>query len=74
MLSMATAHLALYDTLADWEIGFLSATARDFFQAKLDYLTPDGAGVSSEGGMRVASDGVFAQRFDASGSWLIWTM
>lgn len=46
---------------ADWEIGFLSATARDFFQAKVDYLTPDGAGVSSEGGMRVASDGTFAQ-------------
>jgi putative intracellular protease/amidase len=54
---------------ADWEIGFLSATARDFFSAQLDYLTPNGEGVLSEGGMRVASDGSFAraesENFDA---------
>ena len=52
--------ILLNSDFADWETGFLAASARDFFDAQVDYLTPDGLSVVSEGGMRVASDGAFA--------------
>lgn len=53
----STLHLALLDTLADWEIGFLTAHlthgGRDL---RVVTVSPDGGPVTTMGGLRVAAD------------------
>jgi putative intracellular protease/amidase len=49
----------LNDAFADWEIGFLTASARDFFQTEVEYFSPRGGEVESEGGLRVRPVGGF---------------
>ncbi|MGV3624121.1 MAG: DJ-1/PfpI family protein [Archangium sp.] len=51
----------LNEAFADWEVGYLTASARDFLNGEVKYFTPHGKEATSEGGLRVASDG----RFDA---------
>jgi putative intracellular protease/amidase len=48
------------DAFADWETGFFSATARGFFEADVLHYSPRGQIVESEGGLRVAPSGSFA--------------
>lgn len=55
-----TLAVILIDRFADWEHGFLTAPIRDFFNGIVRFYSPDGAPVSSEGGMRAAADGAFA--------------
>lgn len=55
-----TLAVILIDRFADWEHGFLTAPIRDFFGGTVRFFTPDGAPVSSEGGMRAVADGAFA--------------
>ena len=52
-------HLAvlLIDRFADWEHGFLTAATQDFFGGRVRFYTPGAATMTSEGGMRPATDG-----------------
>ena len=68
----------LNEAFADWEVGYLTASARDFLGGEVKYFTPHGKEVTSEGGLRAASDGRFdevdAGKFGAiivcgSGKW-----
>ena len=47
----------LIDQFADWEHGILTSTLRDWLKGEVTFHTPGGAEVTSEGGMRAASDG-----------------
>lgn len=49
----------LNEAFADWEVGYLTAAARDFLGAEVKYFTPHGKEVTSEGGLRVLADGRF---------------
>ena len=50
----------LNDAFADWETGFLSASARDFFDTDVLHFSPNGDNVISEGGLDVTPSGAFA--------------
>jgi putative intracellular protease/amidase len=62
-----TISILLNDLFADWETGFFSASARDFFGAEVLHFSPRGGTVESEGGLRVTPAGAF-QDIDATGS------
>lgn len=49
----------LNEGFADWEVGYLAATARDFFDTDVLYYSPDGEAVSSGGGLVVKPAGAF---------------
>lgn len=49
----------LNDAFADWETGFLSATAHECFGADILHFSPQGHEVVSEGGLRVVPSGGF---------------
>ncbi len=51
--------ILLNDPFADWETGFLSASARDYFDAEVLHFSPDGGDVGSEGGLVVRPNGAF---------------
>lgn len=68
----------LIDKFADWEFGYLTSTVRDWLKGTVTFHTPAGNEVTSEGGLRAASDGAIedlkATDFDAlavigSGQW-----
>lgn len=44
---------------ADWEVGYLTSSARDFFDTDVWYYSPEGKKVTSEGGLCVKPDGAF---------------
>lgn len=46
----------LTESYADWEAGFLIATARPYLGVEITFVTPGGKAVTSMGGLRVASD------------------
>jgi putative intracellular protease/amidase len=52
--------ILLNDGFADWEVGYLAASLRDFFDTDVRYYSPDGKKVTSEGGLCVKPDGTFA--------------
>jgi putative intracellular protease/amidase len=62
-----TISVLLNDLFADWETGFFSASARDFFGAEVLHFSPRGGTVESEGGLRVTPAGAF-EDVDATGS------
>ncbi|MGE6743385.1 DJ-1/PfpI family protein [Allorhizobium pseudoryzae] len=66
---MARIAIALAPDYADWEIGLLSAVARSFLGADIVTATPDGAPVTSMGGLKVTPDCAYGdlapQNFDA---------
>jgi putative intracellular protease/amidase len=74
MLSMPTAHLAVYDTLADWEAGHLLAELRTgrFTGTPFDVVTvAEAAGpVTTMGGVRIVPDVLLAD-VDPAGSDLL---
>lgn len=49
----------LNQPFADWEVGYLTASARDFFDTDVLYFSPDGKKVTSEGGLVVKPTGSF---------------
>ena len=49
----------LNQPFADWEVGYLTASVRDFFDTDVLYYSPDGKKVTSEGGLVVKPDGAF---------------
>lgn len=49
----------LNQPFADWEVGYLTASVRDFFDTDVNYFSPDGKKVTSEGGLVVKPDGAF---------------
>jgi putative intracellular protease/amidase len=49
----------LNNAFADWETGYLTASARDFFSADVKYYSPHGGEVTSEGGLMVLPAGSF---------------
>lgn len=53
---MARIAIALTQDYADWEIGLLTAVARSFLGAEIVTASPDGAPVTSMGGLRVTPD------------------
>lgn len=44
---------------ADWEVGYLTSSVRDFFDTQVKYYSPAGKKVTSEGGLCVKPDGAF---------------
>jgi putative intracellular protease/amidase len=66
---MARIAIALTPDYADWEIGLLTAVARSFLGADIVTATPDGAPVTSMGGLKVTPDGAYGdlapENFDA---------
>lgn len=52
--------ILLLDPFADWEVGYFTASVRDFFGTDTAYYSPDGRPVSSEGGLMVHPQGAFA--------------
>jgi putative intracellular protease/amidase len=59
----------LNQAFADWETGFLSASAREVFAAEVLHFSPDGRDVTSEGGLTARVSGAYvdirAVDFDA---------
>jgi putative intracellular protease/amidase len=53
---MARLAIALTPAYADWEIGMLTAVARSFLGAEIVTASPDGAPVTSMGGLKVTPD------------------
>lgn len=53
---MARIAIALTPDYADWEIGLLTAVARSFLGATIITATPEGAPVTSMGGLKVTPD------------------
>lgn len=66
---MARIAIALAEDYADWEIGLLMAVARSFLGATIVTATPDGAPVTSMGGLTVTPDCAYGdlqpKEFDA---------
>ena len=52
--------ILLLDPFADWEVGYFTASVRDFFGADTAYYSPDGQSVCSEGGLAVQPQAAFA--------------
>ena len=75
MLSMTAAHLALYDTLADWEIGYLLVELRTgrFTSTKWDIVTVAESKelITTMGGLRILPDMVLTDLDPASSGLLI---
>ena len=75
MLSMAVAHLALYDTLADWEIGYLLVELRTgrFTGAQWDIVTvaESKEPITTMGGLRILPDMLLEDLDPASSGLLI---
>ncbi|SIP95339.1 Putative intracellular protease/amidase [Rhizobium sp. RU35A] len=61
--------IALTPDYADWEIALLTAVARSFLDVEIVFASPDGALVTSMGGLRVTPDCAYAgldpERFEA---------
>lgn len=61
--------IALTEDFADWEPALLTAVARGYLGVEIATASPDGAPVTSMGGMRIAPDIAYADldpgRFDA---------
>ncbi|MCY1664251.1 type 1 glutamine amidotransferase family protein [Rhizobium sp. SL86] len=66
---MARIAIALTPDYADWEIGLLTAVARSFLGADIVTASPDGAPVTSMGGLHVTPDSAYGdlapENFDA---------
>jgi putative intracellular protease/amidase len=75
MLSMNTAHVALYDTLADWEVGHLLAELRTgrFTRTRFDVVTVAESlePVTSMGGVRMVPDALLADLDPADSDILV---
>jgi putative intracellular protease/amidase len=75
MLSMNTAHVAIYDTLADWEVGHLLAELRTgrFTRARLDVVTvaESPEPITTMGGVRMLPDMVLANLDPADSDLLV---
>jgi putative intracellular protease/amidase len=75
MLSMNTAHVALYDTLADWEVGHLLAELRSgrFTGTRFDVVTVAESlePVTSMGGVRMVPDALLADLDPADSDILV---
>ena len=75
MLSMTTAHLALYDTLADWEIGYLLVELRTgrFTGTQWDIVTvaESKEPITTMGGLRILPDLLLEDLDPASSGLLI---
>lgn len=56
MSGKMTIGLVLLSPFADWEYGYLAASARDWFGLEVTTLSPGGAPVTSIGGLRVLVD------------------
>jgi putative intracellular protease/amidase len=52
--------ILLLDPFADWELGYFTASVRDFFETDTRYYSGDGRNVTSEGGLLVQPAGAFA--------------
>jgi putative intracellular protease/amidase len=55
----ARTDILLLDPFADWELGYFTASVRDFFQTDTRYYSGDGQSVTSEGGLLVQPAGAF---------------
>jgi putative intracellular protease/amidase len=75
MLSMNTAHVALYDTLADWEVGHLLAELRTgrFTGTRFDVVTVAESldPITSMGGVRMVPDALLADLDPADSDILV---
>jgi putative intracellular protease/amidase len=75
MLSMPSAHIAVYDTLADWEVGHLLAELRTgrFTGTPFDVVTiaETAAPVMTMGGVRYVPDAVLADVDPAASDLLV---
>lgn len=73
-MSIRTAHVAIYDTLADWEVGHLLAELRTgrFTGTPFDVVSvaESGKPVTTMGGMRMLPDAILAD-LDPAGSDLL---
>ncbi|MUZ64028.1 type 1 glutamine amidotransferase family protein [Agrobacterium vitis] len=57
---MARIAIALAEDYADWEIALLTAMSRSFLDVDIVYASPDGAPVTSMGGLKVTPDCAYA--------------
>jgi putative intracellular protease/amidase len=75
MLSMPTAHLALYDTLADWEVGHLLAELRSgrFTRTRFEVVTVAESRdpITTMGGVRMLPDALVTELEPADSDLLI---
>lgn len=56
---MSTITIVLTERYSDWEIGVLIGTGRAFYDADIRFVSPDGKGVTSVGGLDVGGLGRF---------------